>query len=109
MRCEQLYSLLREEGYAACLYNAVEMIAMVDGGRKGYLKEEEFVEFFSQGGYAEDEKVPKLTSEMRQDRLWAKRIDENWEQYKHFLDKEYCEWVKAKLQERQNGHPHRHH
>jgi hypothetical protein len=34
---EDLYVILKEEGYSECLYSAVDMIALVDEGRKGYI------------------------------------------------------------------------
>jgi hypothetical protein len=40
INCESLYSLLREEGYGDNLYAAVEMIALVDQSRKGFVTEQ---------------------------------------------------------------------
>lgn len=71
---EALYSLLKEEGYAEQVYSAVEMVSLVDQGRKGYVTEKDFKDFFSDKNYVDEEKIPPLTQQMLQDRKWVERI-----------------------------------
>jgi hypothetical protein len=77
------------------------MVALVDEGRKGYLTRREFMRFFSNKHYEDEEKIPPLTQEMAQNRKWVKAIDENWSSMKDFADKEYCMWVAEKIKKEQ--------
>ena len=58
---EDLYLILREEGYQDTLFSAVDMVALVDEGRKGYLTKKEFMAYFSSKTYVDEEKVPPLS------------------------------------------------
>ena len=75
------------------------MIALVDEERKGYLNKKEFINYFSSKNYVDEEKTPQLTPQMIQDQKWVKAIDENWQFFKEFQDKQYCNWVAEKLKE----------
>ena len=79
---DDLYLILREEGYQDTLYSAVDMIALVDEGRKGYLTKKEFMAFFSNKTYVDEEKIPPLSEQMNQQRKWVKSIEENWDFFK---------------------------
>ena len=72
---DDLYVILKEEGYNECMYSAVDMIALVDDGRKGYITRKEFMRFFSNKMYIDEEKVPPLTPEMMEKKKWMKYLD----------------------------------
>jgi len=74
--------LLQDEGYSDNLYSAVEMIALVDENRKGYVTKKDFMFFFSNKSYIDEEKIPVLPQKMKENREWVKEIDSNWETYR---------------------------
>ena len=96
---DDLYVILKEEGYNDCLYSAVDMIALVDETRKGYITRKQFMKYFSNKVYVDEEKIPPLTPEMIQRKKWMKYIDENFNEMKDFANKDYCNWVCEKIKE----------
>lgn len=49
----------------------MEMIALVDHQRKGYITEKEFINYFSDKNYGDEEKVPPLSEEMERRKRWV--------------------------------------
>lgn len=66
------------------------MIALVDKSRKGYVTLAEFVPYFTDRNYVDEEKLPKLPPHMENRRKWVQAIEENLEVMQHYQDREYC-------------------
>jgi hypothetical protein len=75
------------------------MIALVDDQRKGFITEKEFISYFTDKNYFDEEQIPPLSEEMQRKKKWVEAIDENFDHLKHYEDVEYCQYVTEKMKE----------
>jgi hypothetical protein len=86
---KSLVGFLEEQGEN--FYTGVEMIALLDKEKKGYVSMDDFFGFFDKGVSGFEAEIPE---NMKKDQILVKTIDKHHDKLlKNFKDPEYCEYA----------------